>query len=368
MKVHSSPANHADCYCSPPHAQTFHERATDALAQDRRHRGDHRCGGGVSGSFAIAGQVLLLGFAGILLAIFLRTMADLLTRWTPFSNSWALAVVVVVLSSVLGLCVWTMGNRIAGQFDELMAAIPHSIQHLREDLQQYEWGKWVMDRALAATGQELSQVLSLASTTMDFAVDIVVILFVGIYCAAEPQVYQAGALKLVPLAYRNRAKVVLETLGYNLRWWMLGQLFSMFVIGVGVGIALWIIGAPLALVLGVLAGFLEIVPNIGPVLWLVPATLVALTAGPHEVLYVFIVYTAIHGFESYVLIPLVQRCAVWLPPALSILMVVLMSLVAGVLGLFVAAPLTVVVMVLTEMLYVEDWLGDRSVRAPGEKR
>lgn len=316
----------------------------------------------------VAGQVILLGFGGIMLAIFLRTMAGWLSHWTRLSGGLALAVVVVVLLALLGVCIWTMGNRIAGQFDELMATIPQSINNLRDYLRHYEWGQSLLDRALAAGSEQFTRVLGFASSTFTCIVDVVVILFVGIYCAAEPNVYLAGINKLVPIAYRPRAQAVVETLGYNLRWWMLGQLFSMFVIGVGVGIALWLIGAPLALVLGVLAGFLEVVPNVGPVLWLIPAALVALTEGPHEVLYVVIVYCGVHMFESYVLVPLVQRRAVWLPPALSILMVVLMSLLAGVLGMFVAAPLTVVIMVLTEMLYVEDWLGDRSVHALGEKR
>lgn len=159
----------------------------------------------------------------------------------------------------------------------------------------------------------------------------------------------------------------MDTIGYNLRWWIMGQMFAMACVGVITGVGLWIAGTPLALTLGVLAAILEIIPNIGPVLWLVPAALVALTEGPTQVLHVVIIYAVTHMIESYILIPLVQRRTVWLPPALSILAVVLLGLLGGLVGLLVAAPIALVAMLLVKMLYVEDRLGDTSLKVAGEK-
>jgi predicted PurR-regulated permease PerM len=315
----------------------------------------------------VAGQVLLLAFAGVLLAIFLNTLAGWLSR-TGLGYGWSLAVVIILLiAAVVGIG-WLVGNRLAGQFNELTATLPRSLHQIHDYLKQSTWGQWLLDHfsdsTLATPG--VSQIAGAASTTMTVIVDIVVILFVGIYGAAEPDMYLHGMVRLVPLPQRQRATHILETVAFNLRWWLFGQLFAMLVIGVAIGLALWLIGMPLALALGVLAGVLEIVPNIGPLLWLVPALLVALTQGPTAVIYMFALYAGIHMFESYVLIPIVQRRMVWLPPALSILTLILLSLLAGVLGLFIAAPLTVVAMVLTELLYVEDFLGDRTLHVLGE--
>jgi predicted PurR-regulated permease PerM len=130
--------------------------------------------------------------------------------------------------------------------------------------------------------------------------------------------------------------------------------------------ALWLLGIPLALVLGLIAGLMELVPYVGPFLSVIPAALVAVLVGPVHLLAVLGLYLALHVIEGYILEPLVQRRAVLLPPALTILMQVLLSDLLGMLGLFVAAPLTVTGMVLLKMLYVEDTLGDQSVTVPGE--
>jgi predicted PurR-regulated permease PerM len=140
----------------------------------------------------------------------------------------------------------------------------------------------------------------------------------------------------------------------------------MVCVGVITYIGLRIAGTPLALTLAVMAAGLEIIPSIGPVLWLVPAALVALTDNTTQVAYVVGIYSVTHIAESYILIPLVQRRTVWLPPVLSILAVVLLGLIAGSLGWLVAAPLALVVMLLVKMLYIQDWLGDRTVDVPGE--
>ncbi len=207
----------------------------------------------------------------------------------------------------------------------------------------------------------------MASTIADLLVAIVIMMFIGLYCAAEPRTYTNGLLRLVPIDKRARASEVMDTIGYNLRWWIMGQMFAMACVGVITGVGLWIAGTPLALTLGVLAAILEIIPNIGPVLWLVPAALVALTEGPTQVLHVVIIYAVTHMIESYILIPLVQRRTVWLPPALSILAVVLLGLLGGLVGLLVAAPIALVAMLLVKMLYVEDRLGDTSLKVAGEK-
>ena len=86
----------------------------------------------------------------------------------------------------------------------------------------------------------------------------------------------------------------------------------------------------------------------------------------NQLLYVVLLYAAVQMLESYLVLPLVQLRTVWLPPVLSILAVVLMGVLAGMVGVLVAAPLCVALMVLVKMLYVEDWLGDRDIEVPGE--
>jgi len=284
-----------------------------------------------------AGKILLLAFGGVLVAVFLCTLSKWLSSFTRLPYGWSLALVVVVIFGLVGLMFWLVGSRLAIQANEFTKAVPSALIQIKDYLSDYGWGKWILDQSpdwarAIAQGNFPSRISDVASSIIDLAISIVIMLFVGLYCAAEPEVYVNGLVRLVPLNKRVRAREVLDTLGYNLRWWLIGQIFAMVCVGLITGIGLWIVGAPLALTLGVLAAALEIVPNIGPLLWLVPAVLVSLTSGATVVMHIVTIYAVTHSIESYVLIPLVQRRSVWLPPTLSILAVVLLSLLAGFFG------------------------------------
>jgi predicted PurR-regulated permease PerM len=113
---------------------------------------------------------------------------------------------------------------------------------------------------------------------------------------------------------------------------------------------------PLALLLGTMAALLEFVPVVGPIVFTIPGLLVAVTQGAHMVWYVLLVYVAVQQLESNILIPLLQRWAVRLPPVISLLSVLAGGLLFGVMGVVFATPAAVVVTVLVKHLYVEDTL------------
>lgn len=322
------------------------------------------------GVLLLAGKILLLAFGGLLLAVFLSTLSRLVSRLTRLPYTWAFGLVVLVIVLISSVLFLLVGNRLALQVSEFAEAIPRGLKQIQDGLSKYVWGDWIIKQSpewakAIAQGDVPARLTNVASTVFDFLVSLIIILFVGLYCAAEPTLYVDGLTRLFPLARRPRVHDVFEVVVQNLRWWLLGQVFAMVCVGVITGVGVWLVGAPLALTLGVLAAAFEILPNIGPLLWLAPALLVALPQGSHVVISVVAVYAVTHTVESYVLIPLVQRRTVWLPPALSILSMLLLGVLAGVLGLLVAAPLSLVMMLLVKMLYVEDHLGDQIV-VPGE--
>ncbi len=185
-------------------------------------------------------------------------------------------------------------------------------------------------------------------------------LFLGIYLAVDPDTYIDGIVSLFPHGYRRRAYEVLEAVGYTLSWWIIGQAIDMIAIGTVTALGLWLIGVPLALTLGLLAAIFNIIPNFGPFVSLIPASLLAATNGTGAVLGVLVLYLIAQSLEGYVLQPLIQRQAVRLPPALTITAQVLMGALLGVIGLALAAPLTAALLVIVKMVYVQDVLGDEA--------
>ncbi|MBX6333187.1 MAG: AI-2E family transporter, partial [Gemmatimonadaceae bacterium] len=196
--------------------------------------------------------------------------------------------------------------------------------------------------------------------TSTFAVlaGLLVILFVAVYVAADPDLYHAGIMHLFPHRARPLAGRVLTEMATVLRKWLLTQLIAMVVIGSVTTIVLLILGVRAAFVLGLIAGFLEFIPTIGPVLSAVPAVAMGFLDSPEKALYVMIAYIAIQQLEGHILIPLLMKGGMNLPPVMTILAQALMALLFGFLGLMVAVPALAATLVPIKMLYVERVVGD----------
>jgi predicted PurR-regulated permease PerM len=204
----------------------------------------------------------------------------------------------------------------------------------------------------------VSGVTGLASATLSVVVNVLVVFIIGLYLAAQPEMYAGGIKRLLPLRYRARAGEVLGVLDEALGRWLIGRCGLMLVNGGLTAAGLWLLGMPLALTLGLLAGLLNFVPNFGPVIAALPAVLIAFLQGPQQALYVALLYVTVQMLDGYLLTPLVDRRSVELPPALTISAQVLLGLLFGFVGLLVASPLAATVMLLVKMLYIEDVLGD----------
>jgi predicted PurR-regulated permease PerM len=181
-----------------------------------------------------------------------------------------------------------------------------------------------------------------------------VILFIGIFFTISPKTYTNGIVQLVPVKGQDKAKHVLEKLNKQLRNWLKGKLFSMFVVFILTAIGLAIIGMPLWLVLALLAGLISFIPNFGPLLALIPAVLVALMQSQEMALLVVGLYVLIQFIESNFITTLVQQKLLDLPPALIIIAQLLMGALTGSWGLILATPIIVIVIVLVQELYINE--------------
>lgn len=197
----------------------------------------------------------------------------------------------------------------------------------------------------------------LTSTFETFA-GLLLILMMSIYIGADPYTYRNGLLHLFPKRKRERLGEVLTAMATMLRKWLVTQLIAMLVIGVVSTIALLALGVKAPFALGIIAGLLEFVPTIGPILSAVPAIAMGFLDSPEKALYVGLAYLAIQQLEGHLLIPLLMKGGMDLPPVLTIVTQGLMALLFGFLGLMIAVPLLAAVMVPVKMLYVEDALGD----------
>lgn len=310
-------------------------------------------------------EVLLLLFAGVLLAVFLRGIAQRLHRHTGLPLAAMVWSVSLLLLAALGAAAWLLGPLVTTGLDELADTIPQALDYLDRELRPPPVMEAILERTLAEgrsmtiTPELVQRLAGIFSTALGAATGLLVILANGLYLTLEPGVYRRGVLRLVAPAHRDRAGQVLAALEHALHWWLVGRIASMTVVGVSTWLGLVLLGLPSAPTLALLAALLTFIPNIGPVLAAVPAVLTGLAQGPTLALYVALLYLGIQTVESYLITPLIQRRVVTLAPALLLTAQLALGLTLGVLGLLLATPLAVVLLVLVQMLYVEDVLGDR---------
>lgn len=313
--------------------------------------------------FVLGVKVLLAAFGGVLLAVFLRALTDAVKHHTPLTDGWALAVVILVLLIVLGGAGWLLGPQIADQASE---RLPTVVEDIRGFLEQYGWGQRILEQVQGGAGSEeaANNLGGFFSAFSEWSSYVLVAIFVGLFAAANPELYKTGIVHLFPLQHRDRVRALIEELGHTLRWWLVGQALTMLIIGVSTAIVLGVFGIPLAVALGVLVGLLSFVPYLGPIVGVVPVALIAATEGTMTLVYVILAYGAVELLESYVATPLIQQQTVYLPPAFTIISQILLGTVLGVLGVVFATPLAAVVLVLTRF-YRTDILGDEEAEEEG---
>ena len=319
-------------------------------------------------------RVLLVGFAGVLIAVLLRSIAVGIHKLTRLPVGWSLGVTCLLLVGLFVGIYFLIAPDVVEQTAQLADRLPKAVEKLKERINQSKMGQQLTKLAeraspggggAAPTTQPIQQARKLLSTTVGVVVNVVVVLFIGLFLAAQPRLYINGLSSLFPPAGRPRICQVMDRAGYALRWWLIAQIVDMVIIGLLTWLALWWIGVPLALTLGILAALFNFIPNFGPLISYVPAVLLAVVDSPEKAIWVTVVYIVLQSIEGYILLPLLQREAVDTPPALLILSQVLMTMLVGALGLFLAAPLLAVVLVVVKMLYVHDVLGE-GVELPGK--
>jgi len=318
----------------------------------------------MAGLLIVTIQVLLLVFAGVLFGLFLNRLSHAICDHTPVPYRAAYLIVVATLVLIALGGGFYAGSRMIAGISELAGELSAAVQSLNDELMTSSWGRQYsdlvsqMESMFSNGGGILPQVLTAAGSVVWGTTAIAVILFVGFYVAFDPHLYESGLLTLIPPPRRERAREVIAKLQAALVGWIVGRLISMGLVAVATTIALAVLGVPLPLTLGVVAALLTFIPNIGPVLAAVPQALIAFQVSPSTVLYVLLFNIALQAVESYVITPVVLQHEATMPPALTISAQLLMTVLVGAIGILMAAPLTVVVMVLVQTLYIHDALGD----------
>lgn len=303
--------------------------------------------------------LFLLVFAAIVFATILSAMRSLITRTTGLKGGLALFAAVLAVFAILFGIFYLFGTQITQQFDEIRQRLPEALASAQAQLDALGLGDRVRDLWNQASGDVAAVIrraggyaLSAGSGIADF----VLVLVGGIFFAVSPDLYRRGIVLLVPKKAERVTALALADSGKALGLWLRAQLVSTMAVALLTGLGLWLLGVPAALGLALIAGLLDFIPFIGPIIAAVPAVLLAFIAGPSTVLWTIGLYLLVQQIQGNFLQPMVQKHAVDVPPAVLLFAVAGAGILFGILGVILAAPLTVVAYVLVQRLYVKEAL------------
>jgi predicted PurR-regulated permease PerM len=290
--------------------------------------------------------ILLLLFAAIVLACLLSAIIDGVMKKLKLGRNTAFALIMLAGTTLVVLALWLSGPSIIDQFQSLQTDLPQAVQQLVDRAREHNWGRWVLSQwsgysqLSSSIGYAVTRIGDFVLSAASLVTGLVIIVFLGVYLAAEPEVYYSGFRRMVPQGNRATLDACAFRAVHMIRSWLFAQMLSMVAIGVLVSIGLWLLGVPLAGTLGIIAALLTFIPNLGAILSVVPAALLALAISPVKGLLVILLFMAVHFVEGNIITPLLQRKIVRLPPALTLIAQLLLAVIAGPLGFALAAPLT----------------------------
>ncbi|MEP6781557.1 MAG: AI-2E family transporter [Gemmatimonadaceae bacterium] len=339
-------------------------------------------------------DLIFLIFLGTLFGLAVASGVDVLERFHIRRGVGSALIVITAVGALGGTLAWA-GPTLVDQSAELQVSVPAAVQKLQDWVDSRRGGfvASVIQSAAAppagsvaaqtqpvpttaaakrraeaaslpsvALKQKITDVMgglskylfSLVSSTIAMIGALFMLIFLSIYIGAEPDVYRGWILSVIPAQRRAYMRLVLGEMSSVLRKWLVTQMVAMLLIGVACTVVLLILGVKAPYALGIIAGLLEFVPTIGPIMSAVPAVLMGFVDSPSLALYVLIAYWGVQFVENNLLIPFLMRGEMDLPPAITLVAQALMTFVFGFFGLLIAVPFTAAVLVPIRMVAVRE--------------
>ncbi len=300
-------------------------------------------------------SVFILLLAGSLIAVYFRGISAFIKKKTGWKSGITMTISVLGSILIFSGIIWLIGSEMQSQLSQLSKTLPSTFENAKNYLDDSWVGQKISERISMqkTNGKMMNAFSTFFRTTFGVLGDIYVILLVGAYLTATPYLYTKGIKKLVPPRGREKADEVLSNLGHGLQEWLTGKIFAMFVVFLLTAIGLKIIGLPMWLALAIIAGFLNFIPNFGPLIAMIPAVLIALSQDPQTALIVAALYILVQFLESNLITPKVQQHLISIPPALIITAQLIVAIFTGIWGIILATPIMLIAIILVKDLYVK---------------
>ncbi len=326
-------------------------------------------------------EIIILFFAAIIIAMALCTITGKVRDFLRIPRLASLLITIISILLISIISIVTIVPQFTSEFQELINQIPSAVSKLWElsintflnfveiiykdnipDLANRtiltNKLNMIPDGSTLANGvtDSITSLISLVSNVGIGILQLFFIISVGLMITLQPNSYREVAILLVPSFYRRRARTILLRCGNALSSWMAGVLLSSIFVAILAAIGLYLLGIKLVIANALIAGILNVIPNVGPTISTIFPLSVALLDTPWKSLAVLGLYILIQNIESYIITPSIMHKQVKLLPGLTITAQFIFTILFGPLGLLLAIPMAVVIQVFVKEIIIHDVL------------
>ncbi len=289
-------------------------------------------------------DILMIVFVAIIIAAAINGPVSWLQK-NKVPRILGVIFIFLLLFLLLALIISLVLPPLASQIKQLAIHFPEFLEKIGLSVQEW-WGQYRMDGNLQTLLDGLSQKLSQATSSVLATIvsifgglfSAVIVLVISFYLAVQEKGVKRFLVSLVPSEHQTYFSDLVERIQIKIGGWLRGQLLLMLIVGLLTFIGLYVLGVKYALTLALIAGLLEIVPYVGPILAAIPAVILAFFQAPLLALLVILLYIAIQQLENYLLVPQVMKKTVGLNPIFIIIVMLIGAKLAGILGIILSVP------------------------------
>jgi predicted PurR-regulated permease PerM len=294
------------------------------------------------------GRPLALLALAIAIASALAPVVSRLERRMP--RILAIILVYLLIFLFFGLLIWVVFPALVEQGEELVLIAPQIIDVIQNMYQRWGGDIPIFETLFNQLGQFTSTLLAVPLGLASAALEIFLIFFISLYTLVEAPKLRRFVLTLFPPGRRERVDNVLEEMAGAMGGFVRGTVIVAILVGLLTFLGLSIIGVRFSLVLGIIAGVLELLPYIGPIIASIPMLLVALLESPTQALIVLVFFIILQQLESNVFVPNIMHTQTEISPLLAMLAIVAGGSLGGLLGALVAIPVAAALQVFVGMV------------------
>lgn len=295
-------------------------------------------------------QALLVVFGALVFASMLDGGSRLLGRILPIGRGWRLGLVLLLSVAFLAWLIQFAGSQISREAAQLPQIVEAQATRALAwlDAQGFSIDMRSVQDVAGQLASGVGTVTRAIGGLLGALTTLFLIAIIGIYVALEPRLYERGVAWMLPREQRRDFHKTASRMAYTMRRLMAGRLVGMVFEGVFTYLMLKIYGVPMAALLAILTGLLAFIPNVGALMAGILMVLVGFSGGLEMGLYTILVYLVVQTFDGYVVIPLIAKKTVDLAPALVLGAQLIMGVLFGIIGLFLADPLMAMIKVALE--------------------